>query len=260
MTAHPRTALITGASSGIGEAFARELHTRGWRCVLVARRAAHLEQLAAMLAAGPGAEVLSADLTDPVQLATVEDRLADGGLPVDLLVNNAAVNGIGPLVDQDPAVEQHKIDLNVLAPVRLSRAALPGMLARGRGGIVNVASVSAFTPAPLGATYAASKAFLVSFSESLHAECRRHGVTVTALCPGFTAREEGTGAPSRRLVLDRFDVARQGLDAVTAGRPLCVPGRSYRGVVALTRLLPRPLVRRAFERLWDPDRPLRDGT
>lgn len=256
-----RSALVTGASGGVGEAFARRLAADGCGLILVARRAKQLADLADQLSAAHGieVEVLGADLTTPAELELVERRLADTARPVDLLVNNAGRFGsVGCLADQPADAEAGKIELNAVAMVRLARAALPGMLARRRGAIVNVSSVSAFVPTPRAATYSATKAFITSFSESLHGETREHGVTVTALCPGpmkTTIHDDDPNRPRERTparlgVLEPAAVAEAGLQAVAAGRPVCVPGRRWAVIAAAARTLPRPLVRRAFYRLW----------
>jgi uncharacterized protein len=256
-----RTALVTGASSGVGEAFARRLGADGCDLVLVARRAKQLGDLAEEIRAayGVGVEVLGADLTAPAELERVEQRLAGPGQPVDLLVNNAGLFGsIGYLADQAADAEAHKIELNTVAMVRLARAVLPGMLARGHGGIINVSSVAAFLPAPRAATYSATKAFVTSFSESLHGETRHRGVTVTALCPGPTSttihdadpNRPKARTPARLGALTPEAVAAAGLAAVQAGRPICVPGRRWAVMATVVRGLPRPLLRRAFYRLW----------
>lgn len=255
------TALVTGASGGIGERFAERLARLSRRIVLVARRGDVLEELAARLRARDDVEVevLVADLTDGAGVAAVEERLADADRPVDLLVNNAGGGSRPPLPFAEQSVdgELGKIALNVAAPVRLTRAALPGMIARGHGGVLNVSSVMGYWPQPRGVTYASGKAFLTAFSESLHCETARHGVHVTAVCPGFTRRGPGgaRGGPrSFRLPefawLERDDVARAALAAVAGGTPICVPGRAYRGAVLAARLLPRAVVRTAFKRLW----------
>lgn len=256
-----RMALVTGASSGVGEAFARQLAAGGCGLILVARRAKQLADLADQLrvAHGTEVEVLGADLTAPEELRQVEQRLADPTRPVDLLVNNAGVFGsIGYLADQAADAEAHKIELNTVAIVRLTRAVLPGMLERRRGGIVNVSSIAAFVPTPRAATYGATKAFITSFSESLNGETRLHGVTVTALCPGpmkTTIHDADPDRPTARTparlgTLTPADVAAAGLAAVSAGRPACVPGRRWKVIAAASRTLPRPVVRRAFYRLW----------
>lgn len=238
------TALVTGASSGIGESFARILAARGTDLVIVARRADLLDGLAAELRHRVGVEVLAADLTDPAQRAAVEERTAG----VDLLVNNAGYGAFGAFADLALADQLTEIELNVVALVRLTHAALPGMLERGHGGVLNVASMAGFVPSPGTATYGATKAYVAAFSESLHAEVASHGVHVTALCPGFTRTDEQHAA--NLLWLRRTDVARAGLAAVTAGRPLCVPGLQYKVAAPLLRLIPRPLLRAGVDRMW----------
>lgn len=256
-----KTALITGASGGMGAAFARQLGADGCALVLVARKTGQLRELADELQAAYGTqtEVLQADLTDPGQALAVEQRLADESRPVDLLVNCAGVFGrIGALSDQSPDTQAHKIDLNVVVPVKLTRAALPGMLGRGKGGIVNVSSVAAFVPTPNAATYSATKSFILSFSESLHGETRRGGVHVSVLCPGSMRtgiHDADPGRPTARTparlgVLDPEVVARAAIDAVAAGKPVLVPGLRWAAVAALSRKLPRSLVRHLFYRLW----------
>lgn len=243
-----RTALVTGASSGIGEAFAALLAARGTDLVLVARRADLLERLAGRLAERHrvGVQVLPADLTDPAQLERVERKLR--GEPVDLLINNAGYGAFGAFAEIPLEDQLKEIDLNVRAVVRLTYAALPSMIERRRGGVLNVASMSAFTPSPGSATYGATKAYVQAFTESLHAELQGKGVHVTALCPGFTRTDETAGP--NLLWLRRVDVARAGLEAVAAGRALCVPGGQYKALLPLLRLAPRFLLRSAVNRAW----------
>lgn len=256
-----RTALVTGASSGLGSAIARQLSADGCALILVARKADQLRELASELRAAHGtvAEILQADLTVPAQSLQVERRLADGSRPVDLLVNCAGTLGqIGRFARSAADAEAYKIDLNAAAAVRLTRAVLPGMLERGGGGILNVSSVMAFLPTPHAATYSAAKSFIVSFSESLHGETRSGGVHVTALCPGSVRTGLHDGDPGRptartaaRLgVADPAVVARAGIAAVAAGAPVCVPGRRWAAVAVLSRKLPRSVVRNLFYRLW----------
>jgi uncharacterized protein len=262
---HGRAALVTGASGRMGEAFARALAARGFLLVLVARHGDRLNRQARHLSAEFGVEVepLVADLLEPESIGRVETRLADIRRPIDLLVNNAGSTPRPALfADQAPAEEQQRIALHVMAAVRLTRAALPQMLARRHGGILNVSSVSAFLPQPQGSVYAASKAFLTSFSESLHCEVRRQGVHVTALCPGFIRADAPgpqTGPQRVRLskasFLERDDVVDAGLDAIARGRAVCVPGSRYRALLLAARLLPRELVQRGFEHLWAAPRP-----
>ena len=246
------TALVTGASSGIGRAVAVRLAAGGSDLVVVARRRDRLEELAQELSGAHGVkvEVLVADVTDPAQLATVEARLRSGTPPVDLLVNNAGLGAQGDFADIPLDWQDGQIRLNVLAPVRLSHAALGGMLSRGRGGILNVSSTAGLQPMPHVATYAATKAYLSSFSHALHEEVRGQGVVVTALLPGFTRTEFHEAAGMSRSVvpgpawMSADAVARAGLRAVARGRAQCVPGLGYRVVGAVAAFTPWWLSRR----------------
>ncbi|HLV76233.1 hypothetical protein FHX41_4358 [Actinomadura hallensis] len=243
-----RTALVTGASSGIGESFARLLAARGADLVIVARRADLLDGLARELVERyrVAVEVVAADLTDPAQRAEVEGRLRSD--PVELLVNNAGYGAFGAFAELPLDDHLAQIELNVNALVRLTHAALPGMIERGRGGVLNVASMAGFAPSPGSATYGATKAYVAAFSESLHSEVAAKGVHVTALCPGFTRTEDDV--PPNLLWLRRDDVARAGLEAVAAGRALCVPGVQYKAAFPALKLVPRPLLRAAVNRMW----------
>src|SRR5258708_17362233 len=180
-------ALITGASVGIGEQFARQLSERDHDVVLVARDAARLDALAKEIEGRKGAraEVLVADLTDEAQLAAVEARARQ----VDLLVNNAGFGTFGPFHSLDIETELREINLNVIALVRLTHAAASAMVERGRGGILNVSSLAGFQPGPSNATYGPTKAFVTSFTEAVHEELKGTGASVTVLCPGFTHTE-----------------------------------------------------------------------
>lgn len=237
-------ALVTGASSGIGEAFARLLAARGHDLVLVARREDRLAALAAELRAahGTASEVLPADLADRGAARVVEERAAAG---VDLLVANAGVGSTGRLVALDRDDEARIVDVNVTSLLRLVHAALSTMQARGSGGVITVSSVGGFQPAPGNATYSASKAFVTSFSQAVHEEARRDGVTVTCVCPGFTRTEMAIGAAvPQRLFLAPERVAAEALAALAAGRALCVPGVAYKTLAGVARLLPRGVIRR----------------
>jgi len=244
-------ALVTGASSGIGRAFAEALAARGSDLVLVARRRQRLEELAGQLqeTGSKKVETLVADLTEPDALAQVEDRLRDRARPVDLLVNNAGVGGHGPFAERPIEYEDRQIRLNVLAPVRLMSAALAGMVERRGGGVVNVSSVASVQPLPFVATYAATKAFLTSFSQSVHEEVRGAGVTVVALLPGFTVSEFHDRADMRRshipgpAWLSSEAVAEAGLDALDRRQAVCIPGVGYRMLVGLSRHAPMGLNR-----------------
>lgn len=236
------TALVTGASSGIGAAFARLLAARGHDLVLVARREPVLRALAEELASTAGTvDVLVADLADRGAARAVEERARAG---VDLLVANAGVATVGRFLDSDVDDDARVLDVNAVSLLRLVHAALGPMRARGSGRVLTVSSVAGFQPGPGTATYAASKAFVTSFSQALHTELRGTGVTVTCLCPGFTRTEMavGGGVPGR-LFLTPERVAAEGLAAAEAGRALCVPGAAYKLLAGAARLLPRGLVR-----------------
>lgn len=248
------TALVTGASSGIGLALARRLAREGNDLVLVARDRARLERLAGELRAAHGGavEVLVADLADREQTGAVCERLADPDRPVDLLVNNAGFGLHRPFLDNDLAEEEAALDVMVRAVLLTSHSAGRAMRDRGSGAILNVSSVASFTAS---GTYSAEKAFVTVFSEALAAQLRGSGVTVTALCPGLTrtefherARMRLPGVPGA-LWLDADEVARQALADVAAGKVLSVPGPVWKVATAVVRALPRPLVRGSGTRL-----------
>jgi short-subunit dehydrogenase len=237
------TALITGASSGLGAEFARQLAAQGHDLVLVARGQDRLDALAKELGGrhGVATEVLAADLTDPVDLGTVTTRLADPSRPIGILVNNA---GLGLLHDfhHTPVEEEvHHLRLHVEAALKTTRAVLPGMLARGEGRIVNVASVAAFLPR---GTYSAAKAWLLAFSRWANVHYRRSGVLVTALCPGFVRTEfhARMGMETRWIPgwawLRAERVVRDGLRDNLAGRSVSVSSLRYKAVRAAAAVLP----------------------
>lgn len=244
------TALVTGGTAGIGAEFARQLAARGDDLVLVARDGERLAAFAAELEQRHrvAVEVLVADLTDPAQLALVEARLADDTRPVDLLVNNAGFGVNQVFVGGDLDAEQRMLDVLVTAVMRLSHAALPGMVARGTGGVINVSSVASFIA---GGSYSAAKSWVTVFSESVDRQLDGTGVTVTALCPGFTHTEFHQRAEMDVdhlpdwLWLDAPDVVRSALADFRRGKPVSVPGAQYKALSTLARYLPRPIVRRA---------------
>lgn len=246
------TALITGASSGLGAEFARQLAARGADLVLVARDRDALDALAEELRArhGIATEVLPADLLKPRQRAKVEERLADAARPIEVLVNNA---GYGlPLAFERNAIddEVRHLALHVEVTMRLTHAALGPMLARGSGRVVNVASVAAFMPR---STYGAVKAWVVSFSRWANVRYAPRGVTVTAVCPGFTHTNfhERAGLPKGQegiagwMWLDALDVVAEALRDAARGRAVSIPSRRYKAIAALLRVVPPGLAARA---------------
>ena len=241
------TALVTGATAGIGLEFARQLAARGHDLVLVARDTSRLESVAGDIQArfGVGAEVLTADLTDRTQLALVEERVASLDRPVDLLVNNAGFGLKRRFGHNDVEQEQAMLDVLVVAVMRLCHAALGAMSARGRGGIVNVSSVAAFLPR---GSYAAAKAYVNSFGAWAANEYRARGVTVTTLCPGFTKTEFHQRMDVRRgsgwLWLDADFLVAECLEDFDKGKALSIPGRQYKVITAVTRLVPTRISQR----------------
>ena len=227
------TAVITGASSGIGQAYAERLARDGQDLIVVARRRDRLNALAQRLTADHGikVDVVVADLADPDQLATVERRVA-AGPPLDLLVNNAGFGAYMPFETLPPDRAAALIHVHVMTATRLARAALPAMIARGHGSIVNVASMLAFSaslppePLPNRVVYAATKAYLVAFSQALAAEMRGSGVKVQALCPGIVATEFHVvqGAPGPLPgAMDPADVVSASLRGLELGEVVCGP-------------------------------------
>ena len=245
-------ALVTGASSGIGESLARLLAERGHDLVLVARDAGRLESLAKELegAFNATAQVLPADLTDADQLAIVEARCHDRSTPIDLLVNNAGFGTFGPLHTLDLDTEAREIQLNVVALVRLTHAAATEMVQRGDGGILNVSSLAGFQPGPSNATYSATKAFVTSFTEAVHEEVKGHGVKVTVLCPGFTRTGFQAAASVPAEAIPGFmwqeadEVARVGLDALAKNKAIAIPGNLNKVLGHFSIVTPHGITRR----------------
>ncbi len=243
-------ALVTGASSGIGEAVANKLGKAGVGMVLVARRKDRLDAIAARF---PSVEVLVADLTTSSGLSAVLERLGSTSLPnIELVVNNAGFGTSGPFADADPERLSREISLNINALTRISHEAVRQMLPRGRGYLLNVSSIASFQPGPDLAVYAATKAFVTSLTESLHEELRGSGIRVTALCPGLTHTEFQSISNTSGLEsnfpefawMSADDVARDGLRAVAAGKAICVPGLVNKSLATVSTFTPRGLARR----------------
>lgn len=240
-------AIVTGSSSGIGAALARELARRGHQLVLVARSAERLQALAAELAPHP-VHVLPADLSRRADRAALAGRIADLGLIPDVLVNNAGLSVVALAAKTEPERQLNLVEVNVAAVVDLCSRFLPGMVARGRGAVLNVSSVAGFGPLPGQASYGAAKAFVASYTESLRSELRGTGVTVTALCPGpvDTGLDVAAGfrEGERKQVLPAFmwmsvdKVARAAVDGLAAGKGRVTPGWANRLLILAYRVMP----------------------
>jgi hypothetical protein len=241
-------ALVTGASAGLGEEFARQLSAQGWRLVLVARRQERLDELAAELG---NARAIQLDLSEPGAAKRLMVDLGEHGESVDLLVNNAGFGLAGKFAELDANRQREMIDLNCGALTELAHVVLPGMIERRSGGILNVASTAAFQPGPGMAVYFATKAFVLSFSEALHDEVKRHGVKVSCLCPGPTRTEFRSVSgfdpkgPTGKISADAASVVRAGLKGLEANRAVVVPGLSNKIISQLNRFFPRAFMRRA---------------
>jgi short-subunit dehydrogenase len=247
-----KTALVTGASSGIGETFAQELASRQTNLVLVARSKDKLDQLATQLQQQHNiqAEVIAQDLTEPNATQTVFDTINQKGLTIDLLVNNAGFGDYGAFIERPLEKQVNMIQLNNIALVELTYLFLPGMKQRGAGGIINVASIAAFQPLPYLSIYAATKAFVLSFTEAIWAENKGSGVNITALCPGptesqFFERAEfpdsfaGGGSrytPAEEVVKDALKALEKNQSNQVTG------GVSNQLIVNLPRLFPRETI------------------
>lgn len=253
MSPTAQTALVTGASSGIGEQFSLQLAARGMNLVLAARSEERMQALAAQLRArhGVDVDVVGVDLAVPEGARELADRLATDGTRIDVLVNNAGFGSHNLFVDEDPDNLAREIQLNCSSLVTLTSRLLPVMVERGRGGVLNVASTAGFQPIPTMAVYAATKAFVLSFTEALWAETRKTGVRVVALCPGptETAFFDATGKDfmtSGRQTAE--EVAAVGVRAFFTGRgPTVIPGTLNRLMAAGTSLAPRSVIARIAE-------------
>ncbi|MGH9310013.1 MAG: SDR family NAD(P)-dependent oxidoreductase [Vicinamibacterales bacterium] len=254
------TALITGASGGIGEELARLLAAGGANLVLVARSHDKLAALARDLSAGHRvqAHALACDLSVPDATETIVSRLRDDGIAVDILVNNAGFATYGPFVETAADEEARLLQVNIVALTNLTKRLLPGMVERRHGRVLNVASTAAFQPGPLMAVYYASKAYVLSLSEALANETEGTGVTVTCLCPGPTRTGFQDRAKMRESklfttlgVMSAADVARAGYDGMMAGRAIVIPGLSNKLQVQVLRVSPRAMVPRVVRRIQE---------
>ncbi len=248
------TAIVTGASSGIGAEIARELARRGHGLTLVARRADRLEALADELARAHSirVEVIAADLTAAASRGALPAQLEARGLHADVLVNNAGFTTMGPVSTADRAAELALVRTNVEAVVDLCTLFVPGMVTRHRGAVLNTASTAAFQPLPGQAAYGASKAFVLSYGRALRAELHGTGVSVTTLCPGpvETGFAEAAGMTDEEAAetLPKFmwvpadDVARAAVEGLAAGRAVVIPGKANRAGAGLAHLAPKALL------------------
>ena len=243
------TALVTGATAGIGGAYSKLLAKDGFDLILVARDKKRLAETAKSLSKefGIKAEVLVADLTKANQLAKVEKRLASKVKPIEVLINNAGFGINKSFLDSDIDAEQQLLDVLVTAPMRLTHSVLPLMKQRNSGTIVNISSVASWIA---GGTYSAAKSYLTVFTESLHTELRGSKVNISALCPGFTRTEfhqrgrmKMNGLPNF-MWLSAEKVVAQSWKAAKSGKAISVPGWQYLILSSISRFGPRPLVRR----------------
>jgi short-subunit dehydrogenase len=245
---------VTGASSGIGVELATELARRGHGLTLVARREDLLQEVADRLAEDHGVrtDVIAADLADPASRAALVQEIADRGLVVDVFANNAGFSTTGAVAVSDPEAEMKLVRVDVEAVVDLCSRVVPGMVERGRGAVLNVASVGAFQPLPGQASYAAAKAFVLSYTDSLHAELKGTGVSATSLCPGpvqtnfgeaagFT-QDETDGALPAFMWETAEDVARAAVEGMAKGRRVVIPGVANVVGAYAGRLAPKSLL------------------
>jgi short-subunit dehydrogenase len=255
-----KTALITGASSGIGLDFARLFAEGGYDVVLVARTESKLKTLADELSSKHGVRALAvaADLADPAAPGRLMERLKAEGVQVEVLVNNAGYASYGAFAETDLDAELKMIQVNISALTALTKAVLPGMLARKSGRILNVASTAAFQPGPLMAVYYATKAYVLSFSEALANETQGTGVSVTCLCPGPTktgfqerAKMEESKLVKGKEIMDSGTVARAGYEALHRGQALIIPGFMNKVMAQSVRFLPRSAITSLVRKVQD---------
>ncbi|MDB5099098.1 MAG: short-chain dehydrogenase [Cyanobacteria bacterium RYN_339] len=256
------TALITGASSGIGAAFARLLAKDKHDLVLVARRADRLDALREEIVAAHGVKVLCvpADLSLPEAPAAIAAKVTEAGLVVDILINNAGLGKHGAFTTASWEIDRSMIDLNITALTAMTRQFLPGMVERKTGGVINVASTASFQPIPYMGVYAATKAYVLSLSEALAEEMAPHGVKIVCLCPGpteseFTAVAEfKTDITEKAPMMSAEAVAAEGISAFRAGRVIQIPGMMNALTALSPRFLPRSMVAKVTGMIFKPNR------
>jgi short-subunit dehydrogenase len=244
------TAVVTGASSGIGADFARELADRGYGVTLVARREDRLQQLAAELATKVRVEVIACDVADARQRAALFDTVAERGLQIDILVNNAGIGTVGPVINTDIDAEIAQVRVNVEAVIDLTTRAVHQMVPRGRGAILNVGSGSGFMPTPGQAGYAGTKAFTYIYGEGLRGELAGTGVTIATLAPGPVRTEflAAAGAEDsfddmpKFMYVDSRAVARIGVEAIDKDHGTVVPGWPTRVLTSIARIVPNRIL------------------
>jgi len=258
-----KTALITGASGGIGYELAKIFARDGYNLVLVARSADELHKIASQLTSehGVSIKVIAKDLSDPVSPQKIFDEVQKDGIAIDILINNAGFGTYGTFCDTNLKDELEMVQVNMASPTHLTKLFLPGMIARGHGRIMNVASMAAFQPGPLLAVYCASKSYVLSFSEALAEELRGTGVTVTALCPGPVktgfakrAKTEQTKVMMRGLfnrIWEAEDVAAVGYHGLMRDKTIVIPGKRYIASAFIVRCVPRKLARRSARKIME---------
>lgn len=245
-----RAAVVTGASSGIGAEIARDLVRRGHQVVLVARTESKLQALADEL--GAGAHVVAADLSDRAARAGLLDRITALGLTPHILVNNAGLSTLGPVHRSDPEAEMRMVEVDVVAVVDLCSRFLPGMVARGTGAVLNVASTAAFQPLPGQAGYGAGKVFVLSYTQSLSGELKGTGVSVTVLCPGpvdtgfgeaagFTKEQADEALPAF-MWIPADVVARTAVDGLDKGKLVVIPGAGNKAGALFAKITPKRIL------------------
>ncbi|MBD1372316.1 SDR family oxidoreductase [Hazenella sp. IB182357] len=241
-----QTALITGASSGIGEAFARELAKQKYHLVLVARNTEKLNQIASELAKqyDISVHVITADLSQPHTASSIYQQTEERGIQVDFLINNAGFGTFGPFHTIDPKSDHDQVMVNVATLVDLVHLYLPAMVSRKQGQIINVASMAGFIPLPYMAVYGATKAFVISFSEALWSEYREYGIHILALCPGYTktnffqTANVDASVPKKGLRTPE-QVVQSALTALKKGKDVVVDGKVNRSLWSLIKITPR---------------------